>query len=161
MKFNNALEIKRLENRWKKLRVEYKEAGMSDDAIEKMWEFDWKALKNERTFCRHNQYIDTVITSKDDCEEIEGAILFKFRDSFIIEDSMLDESNLHTWLEEIDNESIYKAIKNLKEADIELLGLFAFQGYTMAKIGEIQGMSQQAISKRIKNIRKIIKEVLD
>lgn len=124
MKFNNALEIKRLENRWKKLRVEYKEAGMSDDAIEKMWEFDWKALKNERTFCRHNQYIDTIITTKDDCEAIEGAILFKFRDSLIIEDTMLDEANLHTWLEEIDNESIYKAIKKSKRSRYRIVRTF-------------------------------------
>ena len=40
MKFNNGSERVRLENRWKKLRIQYREAGMSEDAIQAMYQFD-------------------------------------------------------------------------------------------------------------------------
>jgi len=47
MKFNNGSERVRLENRWKKLRIQYREAGMSEDAIQAMYQFDLDVL-NER-----------------------------------------------------------------------------------------------------------------
>ena len=40
MKFNNGSERVRLENRWKKLRIQYREAGMSEEAIQEMYNFD-------------------------------------------------------------------------------------------------------------------------
>ena len=43
MKFNNGSERVRLENRWKKLRIQYREAGMSEDAIQAMYQFDLDA----------------------------------------------------------------------------------------------------------------------
>ena len=41
MKFNNGSERVRLENRWKKLRIQYREAGMSEDAIQAMYQSIW------------------------------------------------------------------------------------------------------------------------
>ena len=48
MKFNNGSERVRLENRWKKLRIQYREAGMSEDAIQAMYQFDLDVLNAER-----------------------------------------------------------------------------------------------------------------
>ena len=36
MGFNNGFEHVRLENKWKKLRIQYREAGMSEEAIQEM-----------------------------------------------------------------------------------------------------------------------------
>lgn len=41
MKFNNGSERVRLENRWKKLRIQYREAGMSEEAIQEMYSAFW------------------------------------------------------------------------------------------------------------------------
>ena len=38
MGFNNGFEHVRLENKWKKLRIQYREAGMSEEAIQEMVE---------------------------------------------------------------------------------------------------------------------------
>lgn len=50
MGFNNGFEHVRLENKWKKLRIQYREAGMSEEAIQEMYNFDMQrldyALKN-------------------------------------------------------------------------------------------------------------------
>ena len=40
MGFNNGFEHVRLENKWKKLRIQYREAGMSEEAIQEMYNFD-------------------------------------------------------------------------------------------------------------------------
>ena len=57
MKFNNGSERVRLENRWKKLRIQYREAGMSEDAIQAMYQFDLDVLNSERA------YVDPVVFS--------------------------------------------------------------------------------------------------
>lgn len=37
MGFNNGFEHVRLENKWKKLRIQYREAGMSEEAIQEIY----------------------------------------------------------------------------------------------------------------------------
>lgn len=55
MKFNNGSERVRLENRWKKLRIQYREAGMSEDAIQAMYQFDLDVLNSERAYVDNTQ----------------------------------------------------------------------------------------------------------
>ena len=57
MKFNNGSERVRLENRWKKLRIQYREAGMSEDAIQAMYQFDLDVLNSERAYVDNTQPI--------------------------------------------------------------------------------------------------------
>ena len=40
MAFNKGYELKKFEAHWEKLRIEYAEAGMADDAIQKMYDYD-------------------------------------------------------------------------------------------------------------------------
>lgn len=42
MGFNYGLEKKKFDQEWKKLRREYRAAGMDEAAIEAMYAFDWK-----------------------------------------------------------------------------------------------------------------------
>ena len=39
MSFNNGNERRKLNAKWEHLRVQYREAGMSEDAIQAMYEF--------------------------------------------------------------------------------------------------------------------------
>ena len=39
MAFNKGYELKKFEAHWEKLRIEYAEAGMADDAIQKMYDY--------------------------------------------------------------------------------------------------------------------------
>lgn len=48
MGFNYAAEKKKFETLWARLRREYRAAGMSDAAIQKMHDFDWEVFKQER-----------------------------------------------------------------------------------------------------------------
>jgi len=60
MKFNNGSERVRLENRWKKLRIQYREAGMSEDAIQAMYQFDLDVLNSERAYVDNDALYGTV-----------------------------------------------------------------------------------------------------
>ena len=44
MSFNNGNERRKLNAKWEHLRVQYREAGMSEDAIQAMYEFDLGVL---------------------------------------------------------------------------------------------------------------------
>ena len=48
MGFNYTAEKKKFETLWARLRREYRAAGMSDAAIQKMHDFDWEVFKQER-----------------------------------------------------------------------------------------------------------------
>ena len=63
MGFNNGLERIRLENQWKKLRVQYRAAGMSDEAIQAMYEFDFQVVNSEQTYYRHT--VDLSISNTE------------------------------------------------------------------------------------------------
>ena len=45
MSFNNGNERRKLNAKWEHLRVQYREAGMSKEAIQAMYEFDLDVLK--------------------------------------------------------------------------------------------------------------------
>ena len=55
MGFNNGHERVRLENQWKKLRAQYRAAGMSEEAIQAMYEFDFQVINSEQTYYRHSK----------------------------------------------------------------------------------------------------------
>ena len=77
MGFNNGLERVRLENRWKKLRVQYRAAGMSEEAIQAMYEFDLDVLNNERAYVDNTV---TVVPSHDD-DTGNGASFKQYEDA--------------------------------------------------------------------------------
>ncbi len=55
MEFNNGFEHVRLENKWKKLRIQYREAGMSEEAIQEMYDFDVQVVNSEQRYYRHSK----------------------------------------------------------------------------------------------------------
>ena len=48
MKFNYGQEKKRFDKNWEALRKEYREAGMAEESIQAMHDFDWEDFKRER-----------------------------------------------------------------------------------------------------------------
>lgn len=64
MSFNNGNERRKLNAKWEHLRVQYREAGMSEDAIQAMYEFDLGVLNSERAYITNTM---TVSGAADDC----------------------------------------------------------------------------------------------
>ena len=50
MGFNYGYEKKKFDSRWKRLEVEYCDAGMSEEQIAAMKEYDWAWFCSQRVF---------------------------------------------------------------------------------------------------------------
>ena len=60
MSFNNGNERRKLNAKWEHLRVQYREAGMSEDAIQAMYEFDLGVLNSERAYITNTMTVSGV-----------------------------------------------------------------------------------------------------
>ena len=156
MRFNNGLERKRFENNWDRLRIEYRQAGMDEKAIEAMYEFDLEQYRSRRRYMEHSQELDKLVTS-DECsfEDGKSELLKKFLESLSVSARDTDELRAMSWINEIEDEKITLNLKNLNKLDLELLTLYVFYGYSQSESGEILGITQAAISKRMRKIKVI------
>ena len=75
MSFNNGNERRKLNAKWEHLRVQYREAGMSEDAIQAMYEFDLGVLNSERA------YITNTMTVSDDADDCTAKETSDFKQS--------------------------------------------------------------------------------
>ena len=50
MGFNYAIEKAKFEREWTQLRVEYEKAGMSNEKINILHDYDWENFKKERIY---------------------------------------------------------------------------------------------------------------
>ena len=79
MGFNYAAEKTKFETLWARLRREYRAAGMSDTAIQKMHDFDWEVFKQERIYRLHTQDLGIGIFDEPSAEqENKSALMKKF-----------------------------------------------------------------------------------
>ena len=148
MGFNYAAEKKKFETLWARLRREYRAAGMSDAAIQKMHDFDWEVFKQERIYRLHTQDLGIGIFDEPSAEqEDKSALMKKFLESVSRWDDYTTASR-YSWIEEVDDPSIYKQLQALRKADLELLTLIA----------AVLGCSPQNIFGRLKKIRKIFQK---
>lgn len=59
-----------------------------------------------------------------------------------------------SWIELIENEQLYLAMKTLKIEDVSLIHMWLNQGYTQKEIAEHMGMQEKTVNKRLSRIRK-------
>lgn len=160
MAFNNGLERRKFEEEWKKLRMEYAAAGMDEAAIEEMYRFDLGVFNSDRRYGEHRQ--DTALQQFSDdgdfADESNSALLGKFMDSLAVMPQEVDDSRRYGWLDEIDSPELYAALCKLSSEDIELLTLYAFDGYGVTEIAVMQGVAQPTISKKLIRIKKFLKK---
>ena len=65
MAYNHAKEELIFANHWAKLRDEYVQAGMREDAIQAMYEFDRSVFNSNRTYKEHT----VRLVTEDDAED--------------------------------------------------------------------------------------------
>lgn len=160
MKFNYAAEKLKFVRKQEQLAKQYRQAGMSEEAIQKMYEFDYEMFKQERTFCVHNQYMISGESEDDDFTEESNSLMMKFMDKFSTEFKADTDSTRFGWLEGFNNESFYEFMCEMKESDLELITLIVIEGYSVVEIARIQRVTHQSISKKWNRIRNHIKNFL-
>ena len=155
MSFNKGYELKKFEAHWEKLRIEYTAAGMTEDAIQKMYEYDRQQFNAERTHLERTQELST---DTFECSEDENSPLMKrYQDAISVTDHYHETKSRFGWIGEIENEHLLSALESLSDDDLELLTLYVYAGYNTVELSKVYGIAQQNISKRILKITKFLK----
>ena len=119
-------EKKKFDSRWKRLEVEYCDAGMSEEQIAAMKEYDWAWFCSQRVFQNHTQPIP--------CEQYDevcgqSQLFRKFASlSYQWDVDKIDQTR-YGWLASVENEQLLLRLKKLSKKDLELLTLLFVDGY--------------------------------
>ena len=134
--------------------MQYREAGMSEDAIQAMYEFDLGVLNSERAYITNTM---TVSGAADDCAAKETSDFKQYEKAVTVTDTYHETKSRFTWIGEIENEQLLTALETLKTEDLEIITMCAYEGYDITEISKVYGVSRPTISIKIKRIAKFLK----
>ena len=156
MYFNYGYERRLFEQDQAKKRREYRRAGMSEEAIREMYEYDLYVFNNERKEIKHRVHYSEMLTY--DAET--GDSRYMDMDEFPSKIKHIDYSLIGSkWLEDMENPYLYKALSNMPKDYITIVGM-KMDGYTNLEIANSFGVIETAIINKVHRIRKILKNFL-
>lgn len=135
---------------WENIRKEYQQLGMSDAAIEQMFEYDFSAFKKD--FREEYHAVSFPDPNSEDDKEREEALLYPFQEKLSNSYDALGGHSHSWWQQEISSPEITEVLRDLSEEEMELLTRYIFDGVTQKDLAVELHISQQGISKRIGRI---------
>lgn len=157
MSWNDGYERRKFEAKQKKLAEEYRKAGMTEEQIKAMYEFDFEQFKSDRKYRMHTQPFASSDFEEGGEDDSESTLLEKFEEQITVS---IDDATCHSrywWIEELENVELAKKIKSLTKEQIELLTLVVVDGYDQTEIAKILNVNQSTISRRFEAIKKILR----
>ena len=151
MSFSNGNERRKLNAKWEQLRVQYREAGMSEEAIQAMYEFDLSVLNSERA------YAANTVAVCDDVDARKAADLKQYEAAITVTDTYHETKSCFSWIGEIENERLLAALESLSELDLKILTLYVYAGYTESEIASALESKRITIHKRIERMTMFLK----
>lgn len=150
MSFTNAQKYYKYKKEQEKLREYYLSVGMSEDMIAQIFDFDDEVFRSDNRFNFHNQYIESCLLEDEDVDG-EG-LVNNLRDNFIIFQDF-SELDILYWINEIEDPEIFQCLKKASKLELILLTLVLIkQAYSQKEMSNFIGLSQQEVSRKIKNI---------
>ena len=156
MGINFAYERKKFSETQQKLRKEYKAAGMTEEQILEMYEYDLHQFNRDIAYQRHTQRLG-VLEEPDMEEEGHNPLLHKFIDVLAVCQQSTEDVKLW-WFDEIEDPKLIKSLMRLTADELDLIDMLAFGGYSQREISEKNGKSPTAICLRLKTIRKKLRK---
>ena len=155
MGFNYGLEKKNFDSQWAVTRKQYEDAGMSSEAIQAMYDYDWSVFNATRAYQNHTQEI--AAPSFEQSEESYSPLMNKYREAISVTDTYHETKSHFAWIGEIDDENLLSALEKLSDDDLEILTLYIYEGYSTVELSKVYGIAHQNISKRIIKITNFLK----
>ena len=147
MGFNYGLEKKNFDSQWAVTRKQYEDAGMSSEAIQAMYDYDWSVFNATRAYQNHTQEI--AAPSFEQSEESYSPLMNKYREAISVTDTYHETKSRFAWIGEIEDENLLSALEKLSNDDLEILTLYIYEGYSTVELSKVYGITHQNISKRI------------
>ena len=155
MGFNYGLEKKNFDSQWAMTRKQYEDASMSSEAIQAMYDFDWSVFNANRSYQNHTQ--EMAAPSFEQSEESYSPLMNKYQEAVSVTDTYHETKSRFAWIGEIENEQLLTALETLKTEDLEIITMYAYEGYDITEISKVYGVSRPTISIKIKRITKFLK----
>lgn len=153
MKFNYFYEQKNFIAYWEKESNNMREAGMSEDKIQQMYDYDWDWFKSKRRFAKHNN-------TYGDFEKDENEMpFFLSKSDERLRDSLLELESFPL-LDQIESYDLFRALQELKPADYKLLIQRCIEGIQVKELAKLHGCSSSNICVKLKKIHKQLKKYL-
>ena len=127
MAFNKGYELKKFEAHWEKLRIEYAAAGMAEDAIQKMYDYDRQQFNSERTRIERTQ--EFTAPAYESTEEEASPLMLRYQEAITTTDTYHETKHSFAWIGEIEDENLLAALEQLSDSDLELITLYAYEEY--------------------------------
>lgn len=134
MGINFAYERKKFSETQQKLRKEYKAAGMTEEQILEMYEYDLHQFNRDIAYQRHTQRLG-VLEEPDMEEEGHNPLLHKFIDVLAVCQQSTEDVKLW-WFDEIEDPKLIKSLMRLTADELDLIDMLAFGGYSQREISE-------------------------
>ena len=155
MGFNYGLEKKNFDSQWAMTRKQYEDAGMSNEEIQAMYDYDWSVFNANRSYQNHTQ--EMAAPSFEQSEESYSPLMDKYQEAVSVTDTYHETKSRFAWIGEIENEQLLTALETLKTEDLEIITMYAYEGYDITEISKVYGVSRPTISIKIKRITKFLK----
>lgn len=160
MSWNDGYERKKFMARMKKQAEEYRAAGMTEEQIQAMYEFDLGVYKSDRNFYSHTQSFDTH-ESNDEGDEVEDSFVRQFFDDFTTsdEDDYLVSSSRYGWIETIENPKLAEELRNIGWIDKEIITRTVFEGYKLIELETVLDIPYRTLKYHWSSIKEKIAKI--
>lgn len=157
MGWNNGMERKKFEERMKKQAKEYREAGMTEEQIRAMYEFDLAQFKSDRAYYTHTQPLD-VCEVNEDGDEVDDFFIRQYFDAFATYDDnkILMKRSRFGWIETIENPDLAQELRKMCLLDKEILTRLAFEGYKLIQLESALHVPYRTLKYHLSDIKKKI-----
>lgn len=154
MGFNYAKEKEKFDRTWAMLCQQYEAAGMSQDEIEELYDFDWDWFKSRRRYFSRIADLPESMSVEDLSQEGTEMTLGDSPAHY----GTSTATKRYWWIEEIENPELVQKLMLLCADDIEVLTCLVFEECTQEETARRLGRKQQAVSRQILKIRKIFQK---
>jgi len=156
MAWNNGLERMKFEAEQAKLAAEYRAAGMTEEQIQQMYEFDLEVFNGNRRFAEHTQQFPE--SPFEDGDEGQSPLYEKFPEALTVTMCLPVGSDRFSWIDEIDDEQLVERLNRLSAEELDLITRIAMDEQTQSEVAAELGVNQSTISRRLEKIIKILKK---
>ena len=163
MGYNHALEEKRFKAKWRAYCEKLSAAGMDEEAIQSIYEFEREVFNGNRRYETKTVPLggaaygdDTDVNSGNDSR---SSLLRKHMEQLSNRQPEISVWGRYAWVEDLDKPELAEYIKSLPEESVELLTCMVVDKLSRADLSRKMGVSRAAITKRINVIKKILEKL--
>ena len=152
---NYAIERAKFERQQRQQAEQYRKLGMDEEQIQTMYEFDLATFRSDWRYEKHTQGFAASSFGDGTQDDSKSALFEKVLAQLSVKPD--DGHSREWWVEEIENPQLALALKGLSKSDLEFITRIVIEKATQMELSEELGISQQAVSKKWRKMKKILK----